>query len=136
MKRFFLWLVLVGAVIVILGVMWQAFSIATYVRSGNEDWVDAHGAGSLPVHLGQLMIVIGAIVAAWGNWRMVGGAVGFLVLSIAQLFFLGDTEKEGSWVNGFHGLLALVVLLAALWYAMWSSRALGLRRASGAAEGA
>jgi hypothetical protein len=135
MKRFFLWLVLVGAVIVILGVMWQAFSIATYVRSGNEDWVDAHGAGSLPVHLGQLMIVIGAIVAAWGNWRMVGGAVGFLVLSIAQLFFLGDTEKEGSWVNGFHGLLALVVLLAALWYAMWSSRALGLRRA-GAAEGA
>lgn len=136
MKRFFLWLVLVGGVIVVLGVLWQAFSIAAYVRSGSEDWVDAHGAGSLPVHLGQLAIVIGAIVAAWGNWRMVGGAVGFLVLSVAQLFFLGDTDEEGSWVNGFHGLLALVLLLLALWYAGWASRQLGLRRASGAAGSA
>ena len=136
MKRFFLWLVLVGAVICVLGVLWQAFSIAAYVRSGSEDWVDAHGAGSLPVHIGQLAIVIGAIVAAWGNWRMVGGAVAFLVLSIAQLGFLGDTDEEGSWVNGFHGLLALVILLAALWYGTWSSRALGLRQAPGASGSA
>jgi hypothetical protein len=136
MKRFFLWLVLVGAVICVLGVLWQAFSIAAYVRSGSEDWVDAHGAGSLPVHIGQLAIVIGAIVAAWGKWRMVGGAVAFLALSVAQLAFLGDTDEEGSWVNGLHGLLALVVLLAALWYGMWSSRALGLRQASGGAGSA
>jgi hypothetical protein len=136
MKRFFLWLVLVGAVVCVLGVLWQAFSIAAFVRSGEEDWRDLHGLGSMPVHLGQLAIVIGTIVAAWGSWRMVGGAVGFLVLSIAQLFFLGDTEKEGSWVNGFHGFLALIVLLAAVWYAMWSSRALGLRQAAGAAGSA
>lgn len=133
MKRFFLWLVLVGAVIVVLGVLWQAFSIATYIRSGNGDWLDAHGAGSLPVHLGQLAIVVGTIVATWGSWRMVGGAVGFLVLSVAQLLLLGDTEQAGSWVNGLHGLLALVVLLAGVWYAGWSSRELGLRRASGVA---
>jgi hypothetical protein len=136
MKRFFTWLVLVGAVLCFVGVLWQAFSIAAYVRSGSGDWLDAHGAGSLPVHLGQLMIVIGAIVATWGNWRAVGAAVGFFVLSVVQLFALGDTEKEGSWVNGFHGFLALIVLLAALAYADWAARRLGLRRASGAAGSA
>jgi hypothetical protein len=136
MKRFFLWLVLVGAVICFCGVLWQSFSIAAYVRSGSEGWVDAHGAGSAPVHLGQLMIVIGAIVAAWGNWRAVGAALGFLVLSVAQLAFLGDTEEEGSWVNGFHGLLALVILLSALAYAQWAARKLGLRQPAGAAGSA
>ena len=80
---------------VVLGVLWQAFTIAAYVRSGDEGALDAHGGGSLIVHLGQLAIVIGAIVAYWGNWRMVGGAIGFLVLAIAQLAFLGDTDKEG-----------------------------------------
>lgn len=135
-KRFFLWLVLVGAIVVFLGVLWQAFSIAAYVRSGDEGWRDAHGAGSMPVHLGQLAIVIGAIVAAWGNWRAVGAALGFLVLSIVQLVALGDPEKDGSWVNGFHGFLALIVLLSALAYAQWSARTLGLRQVSGAAESA
>lgn len=136
MKRFFMWLVLVGGVICFVGVFWQAFSIVAYVRSGSDGWLDAHGAGSMPVHLGQLMIVIGAIVAAWGNWRAVGAAVGFLVLSVLQLFFIGDTDKEGSWVNGFHGLLALVILLSALAYMQWAARKLGLRTAVGAAGSA
>lgn len=136
MKRFFTWLVLVGAVICFLGVFWQAFSIVAYVRSGSEGWLDAHGAGSTPVHLGQLMIVIGAIVAAWGNWRAVGTAVGFLVLSVAQLAAIGNTDEEGGWMNGFHGLLALVILLAALAYMQWAARRLGLRTAAGAAGSA
>jgi hypothetical protein len=136
MKRFFFWLVLVGSIIVFVGIFWQAFSIVAYVRSGNEDWVDAHGAGSMPVHLGQLAIVIGAIVAAWGNWRAVGAALGFLVLSFAQLAFIGDTDEEGSWVNGFHGLLALVLLVSALAYLQWAVRRLGLRTARDAPGGA
>jgi hypothetical protein len=135
MKRFFMWLVLVGAVICFVGVLWQAFSIAAYVRSGDDGWLDAHGAGSMPVHLGQLMIVIGAIVAAWGNWRAVGAAVGFLALSIVQLAALGNTDEEGSWVNGFHGFLALIVLLSALAYAQWAARNLGIRQAASGAAG-
>lgn len=136
MRRLFMWLVLVGAVLCFVGVLWQAFSIAAYVRSGSEDWVDAHGFGSMPVHLGQLMIVIGTIVAAWGNWRAIGAAAGFLVLSIAQLGLLGNTEEEGSWVNGFHGFLALIVMLSALAYAQWAARRLGLRSSAGAAGSA
>ncbi len=136
MKRTFTWLVLVGGVVVVLGVLWQAFTIAAYVRSGDEGALDAHGGGSLIVHLGQLAIVIGAIVAYWGNWRMVGGAIGFLVLAIAQLAFLGDTDKEGDWINGLHGLLAVVIALLGVWYANRAAHDLGLRRSGGAAGSA
>jgi hypothetical protein len=127
MKRGFLWLVLVGSVLVVAGVLWQAFTIAAYVRGAGEGALDAHGAGSMVVHLGQLSIVIGSIVVWWGNWKAVGLAIAFLVLSIAQLGFLGDTEKEGSWVNGLHGFLALVVLIAALGYLDAATRSLGMR---------
>jgi hypothetical protein len=109
--------VLVGGVVVVLGVLWQAFTIAAYVRGAGEGALDAHGGGSLIVHLGQLAIVIGAIVAYWGNWAMVGGALGFLVLSVAQLAFLGDTDEQGDWINGLHGFLAVLIALLGVWYA-------------------
>ena len=116
MRRTAWWLVLAGGAITVIGVLIQAFTIAAYVRTSlNEDWLDAHGGFSLVVHIGQLLIVIGAIWAFWGNWPWVGAAVGFLVLSFAQLAFLGDTEEEGSWVNGLHGFLALVILLVGAW---------------------
>ena len=133
MKRNFLWLVLVGGTLVVLAVLWQAFSIAAYVRGAGDGALDAHGFGSIFVHLGQLAVVIGAIVGYFGNWRAVGLALGFLVLSVAQLAFLGDTDQEGGWVNGLHGFLALIVLLAGLAYALKASRELGVR-SSGAVE--
>jgi phosphatidylglycerophosphate synthase len=125
MKRNFTWVVFVGGVIVVLGVLWQAFSIAAYVRTGaDQDWIDAHGSGSLIVHIGQLAVVIGALVAYWGNWRQVGYAIAFLILSIAQLAFLGDTDEQGDWINGLHGFLALIVLIAGLLYAQKAWREL------------
>ncbi|HET9436664.1 MAG TPA: hypothetical protein VFO64_00565 [Gaiellaceae bacterium] len=136
MKRTFTWLVLVGGVLVVLAVLWQAFSIAAYVRGAGDGALDAHGAGSLFVHIGQLAIVIGAIVAYWGNWRMVGGAVGFLVLAIAQLAFLGDTDEEGDWINGLHGFLAVVIALLGVWYANRAANDLGVRRSGGVAGSA
>jgi hypothetical protein len=136
MKRAFIWLVLVGGVVVVLGVLWQAFTIAAYVRSDEEGALDAHGGGSLIVHLGQLAIVIGAIVGYWGNWRMVGGAIGFLVLAFAQLAFLGDTEEQGDWINGLHGFLAVIIALLGAWYANRAWRDLGLRRSGDVAGSA
>lgn len=129
-------MVLLGAVLCSLAVLWQAFSIAAYVRGAGDGALDAHGAGSLFVHIGQLAIVIGAIVAYWGNWRMVGGAVGFLVLAIAQLAFLGDTEEEGDWINGLHGFLAVVIALLGVWYANRAANDLGVRRSGGVAGSA
>jgi hypothetical protein len=130
MRRTPLWLVLAGGVIVIVGVLIQAFTIAAYVRGAGDGALDAHGGFSMIVHIGQLLIVIGAIWAWWGNWGAVGLAVAFLVLSVAQLGFLGDTEEEGGWINGLHGFLALIVLLAGAWYFTHARRALGLGGAS------
>ena len=132
MRRAPLWIVLVGGVLVVGAVLWQAFTISAYVRGAGDGALDAHGFGSLFVHIGQLAIVIGAIWAWWGNWKAVGAALGFLVLSIAQLAFLGDTEESGGWVNGLHGFLALVVLIIAAVYAHRARRELGLGRAEAA----
>ena len=51
-------------------------------------------------------------------------AVGFLILAIAQLGFLGDTEEQGDWINGLHGFLALIILIAGLLYAQKAWREL------------
>ena len=72
MRRTPLWLVLAGGVIVVIGVLIQAFTIAAYVRGAGEGALDAHGGFSMVVHIGQLLIVIGAIWAWWGNWSAVG----------------------------------------------------------------
>ena len=126
MRRIPLWLVLAGGAIVVVGVLIQAFTIAAYVRGAGEGALDAHGGFSLLVHVGELLIVIGAIWAWWGKWNMVGLAVAFLVLAFAQLAFLGDTEEQGGWINGLHGFLALIILLAGAWYFTRARRELGL----------
>ncbi len=137
MKRNFTWAVFVGGILVVLGVLWQAFTIAAYVRmQGDQGALDAHGTGSIVVHLGQLAIVIGALVAYWGNWKQVGFAVGFLILAFAQLGFLGDTEKQGDWINGLHGFLALIILIAGLAYAQKAWRELRPTASPGAAGSA
>ena len=136
MKRNFTWAVFVGGVIVVLGVLLQSFTIAAYVRSHEEGALDAHGGGSLIVHIGQLAIVIGALVAYWGNWKQVGFAIGFLILAFAQLGFLGDTEEQGDWINGLHGFLALIILIAGLLYAQKAWRELRPTASAGAAGSA
>jgi hypothetical protein len=37
---------------------------------------------------------------------------------------IGDTDKSGSWINGLHGLFALVVLLLAVALAQSGKRSL------------
>lgn len=117
MRRTPLRIVLVGGSLVVLAVLWQAFTISAYVRGAGDGALDAHGFGSLFVHIGQLLVVIGAIWAWWGKWNVVGAAIAFLVLALAQLAFLGDTEKSGGWINGLHGFLALIVLISAALFA-------------------
>jgi len=132
MKRNLRWLIFAGGVIVVLGVLWQAFSIAAYIRGAGDGALDAHLGGSFFVHAGQLAIVIGAVAAYWGRWRDVGLAAGFLVLSLVQVPALGNTDEQGDWINGLHGLFALLILIGGLLYAQkaWSE----LRSSPGAAE--
>jgi hypothetical protein len=127
--------VFVGSIVVILGIFLQAFSISAYVRGAGDGALDMHGGVSMIVHLGELAIVIGAITAWWGNWRVVGLALGFFVLSIAQVAFLGDTEKEGDWINGLHGFLAILVLVCAALYFHKAKRELGVMGSGSSSPG-
>ena len=104
----------------------QAFTIAAYVRGAGEGALDAHGGFSMLVHVGQLLIVIGAIWALWGTGVRSASPSGSSSSAFAQLAFLGDTEEKGGWINGLHGFLALVILLFGAWYFTHARRALGL----------
>jgi hypothetical protein len=110
----------------------RAHEIAAYVRGAGEGALDAHGGFSTVVHVGQLLIVIGGVWAFWGNWGWVAAAICFLVLCVAQLAFLGDTEEPGGWVNGLHGFLALVIILIGAWVFDQSRRRLGVLGAGAA----
>ncbi len=119
-----------------LGVLLQSFTIAAYASGAGSDALDAHGGGSLVVHIGQLAVVIGVLVAYWGNWPMIGGAVAFLAISIAQLGFIRPEDGNGGWINGLHGLLALIILICGLLYAQRAWRELRPAASPGAAGSA
>ena len=118
MRRLPVQVLLVGALVVIICIPLQAFSIVAYVRGAGESALDMHGIVADVVHAGELAVVIGAIWTWWGRWSNVGLALLFLAVSAAQVLLIGDTDKRGGWVNGLHGLLALVLLVAAVLYAL------------------
>jgi peptidoglycan/LPS O-acetylase OafA/YrhL len=127
MRRAPLWLLLAGAVLVVVGVLLQAFSIAAFVRGAGPGALDMHKDVADFVHVGEILVAVGAIWAWWGRWTAVGIAVGWIVLSVLQLVAVGDTDKPGGWVNGLHGLLALVLLVGGLLYGQRAARELGFR---------
>jgi hypothetical protein len=62
----------------------------------------------------EIVAFLAALVAFWGAWRRVGLAFLLPVVGTVQVLLIGDTDRTGGWINGLHGLLALVVLLLAL----------------------
>lgn len=136
MRRNFTWVVFVGGIVTVIGVLLQSFTIAAYAAGAGDDALDAHGFGSSVVHIGQLAVVIGVLVAYWGNWPMVGGAVAFLAISIAQLGFIRPEDGNGGWINGLHGFLALIILICGMLYAQRAWRELRPTASPGAADSA
>ena len=124
-RRGFLWLFLLAASLVAAGVFVQAFSIAAYVRGAGSDARDLPSTVGFIVHSIEIIVFLVALVAFWGEWRIVGFAALLPIVGTFQVLLIGDTDKQGGWVNGLHGLLALVVLLIALglsWIAVRSLR--------------
>ena len=113
-RRAIAWLYVAAASIVAAGVLLQAFSIAAYVRGAGEDARDLHVTGGFITHNIEVVVFLLALGAFWGTWRRVGFALLLPVIGTMQVFLIGDTDKRGGWVNGLHGLLALVVLVMAL----------------------
>jgi hypothetical protein len=129
LRRGFLWLYLLTASVVVVGVFVQAFSIAAYARGAGSDALDLHTSIGFLVHSIEIIVFLLALVAFWGAWRIVGFAPLLPVVGTLQLFLIGDTDESGSWVNGLHGLFALVVLLLALALVWIGVRSLARRAA-------
>ena len=112
-RRVFTWIFTVSALVVALGVLWQAFTIASYVRGAGDEARDLHVIGAYVTHNLEIVVFVAALVAFSGDWRRVGFALLLPLYGTFQVFVIGDTDEPGGWVNGLHGLLALVVLLQA-----------------------
>jgi hypothetical protein len=123
-RRGFLWIYLLTATLVAVGVLLQAFSIAAYVRGAGKGALDMHETIGFTTHGMEIVVFLVAVVAYWRQWRDVGYAFLLPAIGTAQLLAVGDTDKSGGWVNGLHGLLALVVLLLALALAQAGARSL------------
>jgi hypothetical protein len=112
-RRIAVWLFTLAAAIVVAGVFLQAFSIAAYVRGAGQGARDLHETGGFLTHSIEIVVFLLALVAFWGAWRRVGFALLLPLVGTLQVLLVGDTDKSGGWVNGLHGLFALVVLLLA-----------------------
>lgn len=128
MRRAFLWIYLVGANLVTVGVLLQAFSITAYVRGAGSGALDMHETVGFITHDIEILTFLAALVGLWGAWRRIALAFTLPLVGTIQVFAIGDTDSSGGWVNGLHGLLAMIVLILAGILTHDAMRALGLRR--------
>lgn len=112
-RRAFLWVFTASTSIVAVGVLWQAFTIVSYVRGAGQEARDLHVAGAYVVHMTEFVVFATALVAFWRDWWRIGLAALLPLYGTVQVFAIGDTSGPGGWANGAHGVLALVVLLQA-----------------------
>lgn len=121
-RKAFLWVFTLSAAVVACGVLWQAFTIVSYVRGAGAEARDLHVIGAYVTHNLEIVVFIAALVAFWGDWRRVAFALLLPLYGTFQVFVIGETDEPGGWVNGLHGLLALVVLLQATLLAVDGAR--------------
>jgi hypothetical protein len=132
MRRTFHWIQLVLAVVVAVGVWLQVYFIASYFF-GAKDALDIHTTiGGAIVHPAEILAFLVAFGAWPRDWGKIGHAFGLGVLGTVQIALAGGDD----WVGGFHGLLALAVLLMAVFIVKWNAEALGLTRGRGGGESA
>jgi hypothetical protein len=124
LRRAVAWLSVATAAAVAAGVLLQAFSIAAYIRGAGVAARDLHASVGYTTHILEIVVVVAALVGFWGAWRKLGLAFLLPLVGTLQLLLIGDTDRHGSWINGLHGFLALVVLLLAIAIAWEGARSL------------
>lgn len=123
------WALLVTASLVIVGIFLQVYFIAAYAFGAGESALDAHTGLGHAVEGVTALAFIAALVAYWKAWAKVAPAFALAVLTVVQVGFADADE----WVAGFHGLLALVMLILAHAVVQRTVRDLGLGRHGGTA---
>lgn len=132
MRRTLLWVNFVLASLIVLLIFLQAYFITAYVTGAGEGALDAHGfIGFALIHAAELLVFLTAFGAWPRAWKWIGFTFLLFVVGTVQIFLAPPDEDPASgWVHGFHGLLALVVMVMAAVIAHRGMRDLGLRRAS------
>ena len=121
MKRPLLWIQLVLAAAVALGVWLQVYFIASFFF-GAEDALDVHESIGFVMHILEALVFLAALGAWWRNWGKIGHAFGLIAIGTIQLSLTGGDD----WVGGLHGLFALLILVIAVFIVKWDTDALGL----------
>jgi asparagine N-glycosylation enzyme membrane subunit Stt3 len=137
MRRTFLWINFVLSTLIVLLIFAQAYFITAYISGAGEDALDTHGfIGFAIIHPAELLVFLTAFGAWPRAWRWIGFTFFLFVLGTVQIFLAPPDEDPASgWVHGFHGLLALVVMVVAATIAYRGMRDLGLRRSSPSSGG-
>lgn len=130
MRRPLLWLQLVLAALVALGVWLQVYFIASYFV-GALDALDIHRTIGEIMRGVELLVFLAALGAWWRNWGKIGHAFGLAVVGTIQISLTSGDE----WVGGLHGLLALAILTMAVFIVKDDAEALGLTRGRGGDAG-
>jgi hypothetical protein len=128
--RLAVWINLVFATIVVVGVFLEAYFIAAYATGAGETALDLHSwTGGIVIHLSELIVFLSALAGFWGAWRWVGFNFFLFLLGTIQIFLSPpDEDRLSGWIHGLHGLLALFVLVVAAVIVHRDMRLLGLMR--------
>ncbi len=99
----------------------QVYLIAGFAF-GETSWIDTHKDLGMAVHLCYILTFLSALVAAWPNWRATLWPFVLAALGSVQAFLAagGDVGGDNGAVHAFHGMLAPVVFVVAL-YVGWQA---------------
>jgi hypothetical protein len=128
MRRLFIWLSLLLAAAVLVGLFLQLYFIAAWIF-GSSGALDAHkDAGTFVVHPLEIFAFVAALIGWWRTWRNVLWSLALPIVGTVQIFFVGDLQDPGNgWVHGLHGGLVLFVAAIAAIIVRREVDALGLR---------
>lgn len=122
MRLVFRWLHLILAAIVVVGVWLQVYFIAAYFFDA-EAARDVHELlGYSVVHPAEILAFLVAFGAWPRDWGKIGHSFGLAALGTIQIALTGGD----AWIGGLHGVLALAVLVMAVFIVKWNAEALGL----------
>jgi hypothetical protein len=129
-NRTAVWVNLVFATVIVVGVFLQAYFIAAYATGAGESALDLHGfIGGIVIHPSELIVFLSSLAAFWGMWRWIGFNFFLFFFGTIQIFLAPPDEDPASgWIHGLHGLFALFVLVLAAVIAHRDMRLLGLMR--------
>jgi hypothetical protein len=104
-----------------IGMAIQVYLIAGFIF-GETGWLDTHKDLGMVVHLGYILTFLSALVGLWPNWRATLWPFVLAALGSVQAFLAGggDVGGDNGAVHAFHGMLAPVVFVVAL-YVAWQA---------------